>query len=392
MAFCKACAFQLESPEKDLHDPENHMGIVEGGVENEDAHMIVRDGSRGARFYCQDTGRVTKIVKEPPDMRKGEGGEESEGEQPEPKQPDEPVYDLPREKDPIEVLGEVVTSPFLSLSEAQVQEVKDWADDYDGQIPPDILEDILKNMSGVQKQTAQLARQKYEVKLNKWVRQRTQQQDGPPIGITAQPHVSSGGGDTSHAPPPGPQQEPDTPQTGEQPPPDTSHTGLPPGADAEDLREMRRQRRVIRRNNALDRAAEQMADQMAAEMAGDIGGIIGDARDVFYTAFKQKAQKDPDWFFEKMDEWDIDILDTILEPSETRKEEMQKKNAVDREIDDALDEVVGSPEPEGTNRREREVAEEEVFGDMEPDTESEEEKEAFEETFGDIAAEGGGIE
>jgi hypothetical protein len=82
----------------------------------------------------------------------------------------------------MDILQDVISSPHYDLAEPQVQEILGWAEDYNGQMPPDVLEDILKNMSGVAKQRAQLVAKRYSIKLNNWMRKQNSSNEGPPIG------------------------------------------------------------------------------------------------------------------------------------------------------------------------------------------------------------------
>lgn len=361
--YCKSCGHKLNDPEYDLHDPEGLSEVAQDlGIApaNEDAHLIVRDGEKGWRYYCSENGQVTSIEEEPPGKgnREGEGPPpKEESEQPKRESPKrrEGIYDLPEEKSPIQVLAEVVSSPFLGLNEDQISEVRDWAEDYNGQLPPDMLESILGNMSGVQKQAAALARQKYEVKLNKWVQERAEGDKGPPIGVTAQPRSgqergSDGGGRSSSA--------------GSQPQRRSRTTTAEYPTD--DLRRYRRIRRTERRNDAADIAAEEAARQIAKEMSGEFAKNFGRYFSLPAKVLEAKAEKDPDWFFEKLEQWDID-LDAFLEPSESRKQEMveDRTNEVDREADRALEQTRSQhmePVP---------VKQEELFDDEEEDIEEE---------------------
>lgn len=338
--YCKGCGFALGDPEEDLHDPEGLSDVAQDlGIapENEDAHLIVRDGEKGWRYYCSELGQVTSIVGEPPGEdkgdRKGEGAPPKEDSEPTERGRPKEIYDLPEDKSPTEVLAEVVTSPFLGLNEDQIDEVRDWAEDYNGQIPPDMLESILGNMSGVQKQAAALARQKYEVKLNKWVQEQAQGDEGPPIGVTAQPpkrERSSRGGTRGEGG--GSATEP-------QPPPE-GRNGSQSDRLPDDLSRYRRVRRTRRRNNAADIAVEEAAKNIAQEMSGEMAQNFGRYFSLPAKILEAKAEKDPDWFFEKLEQWDIDI-DDILEPSESRKQEMreQSPSSVDMEADEALEQT-----------------------------------------------------
>lgn len=347
--YCKGCGHALGDPEEDLHDPEGLSDVAQSmGIkpENEDAHLIVRDGEKGWRYYCAELGQVTSIVEEPPNVTQAK--ESGEGEGGEPKTEPESsaaadpngVYDLPEEKDPLTVLRDVITKPFIGLNDEQIAEVRDWAMDYGGQLPPDILQDVLENMSGVQKQTAALARQKYEVKLNRWIQDQSQGERGPPIGVSAQPpparRSGGGGGSTGAAGPSAP--EPQGPPDGGAPPPSTGGSEAPP---TDDLVSYRRGRRTKRRNDALDTAAEEAAQQVAREVSGELVKEFGRYFGLPAKVLEAKAERDPDWFFEKLEKWDIN-LDAFLEPSDARKEEIREQARgpeVDRDVDDALDRV-----------------------------------------------------
>lgn len=375
--YCKGCGYALGDPEQDLHDPEGLSDVAqELGIqpENEDAHLIVRDGEKGWRYYCADKGQVTSIVPEPPGgggdkgNREGQGGEpKSVSEQQAQAEPNE-VYDVREEKDPVTILAEVVTKPFIGLNEDQVAEVRDWAEDYDGQLPPDMLEDILANMSGVQNQTAALARQKYEVKLNKWVQKQSQGDEGPPIGVTAQPPPGrrSRGGRRGGR----------TGGSGGSPSPEPAGSGSPPrrgGSDENiptgDLSTYRRGRRTRRRNDALDTAAQEAAQQVAQEMTGELVREFGRFFSLPAKVIEAKIERDPDWALEKMEQWDIN-LDAFLEPSEERKEEMREQARgpeVDQDVDAALEQTQGERRERHPPPEEQEVGAE-VFDEDEEET------------------------
>lgn len=418
MPYCKSCGYELGDPHNDLHDPDGLSEMAQKlgePVSNPDsAHLVVKDGEKGWRYYCSETGQVSTIVSEPPGVE-GEGGGGSETKEEQPKRRSGEVYDLDEEKSALDVLLEVAKSPFLDLSREQLEELEDWAEDYNGQIPPDILVDIIGNFNGVNKQTAKLAKQKYEVKLNRWVRNQTQEDDGPPIGISQQPTAPQNGGQRRRKRPRQPQRQggggssgqEQQKQSSEEEPNRRRRRRQSGGPD--DLREFRRSRRVKRRNDALDKAAEKVADQMAEDMAHEMTGVVGDARDIFYTAIKRKVEKDPDWLLEKSDRWDVDLLDVFLEPSESRKEEKGGGSGqvpVDDEVDDVLNEVLEeesseppfeeareepqSEPPETTNNQETIPEDGELLEDMEPEEpEEEDDGDPFEEHFGEMEAEGG---
>lgn len=384
--YCKTCGTQLGDPEEDLHDPEGLSDVAQEldiQPENEDAHLVVKDGSRGWRYFCSELGQITSIVPEPPDGgsdkgdREGEGGEPKREKRQQPEAEPETVYDLPEEKNPMQVLADVVTKPFIGLNQEQIDEVRDWAQDYGGQLPPDILQDILENMSGVQKQTAALARQKYEVKLNKWIQEQQTDRDGPPIGVSAQPPArrrrrSRGGGTAS-----GGGGSPEQPEP--QPSEPSGSDPIPRG----DLATYRRGRRTRRRNDALDVATEEAARQIAQEASGEIAREFSRYFGIPAKILEAKAERDPDWFFEKLEQWDID-LDAFLEPSESRKRELEERRrgpAVDREADEALrrtqERTEAEPPPEGDE------LERNLFDDEEEEVTEEEQPEAPEGLFDD---------
>lgn len=391
MPYCKVCGYELLNPEDDLHDPEGLSDVAKehigGPNEAEDAHLIVRDGEKGWRYYCNETGKTTSIIPNPPGGEEdGEGqgdspNEEAPQERPSPNRKNRGrIYDIPEQKSPTEVLAEVVTRPFVGLNEDQVMEIKDWAEDYDGQLPPDMLESILGNMNGVNKQTAALARQKYEVKLNAWVQEQAQGEDGPPIGITATPPSRS-----RRSAPQGPprQREGSPPQESSQPPvegsPPNNNGDIPTG----DLREYRRARRTRRRNDALDAAAQTAAKQAADEVAKEFAEQFGFTFRLARRVLMRKAEKDPDWFLEKAEQWDIDILDEFLSPSQARQDEMGRGGPqVDRDVDDALEQTLKSEEIEH-------VDEQDFFDDDKEEIVPEEEGEMDDLFDDEIATQGG---
>lgn len=360
--WCKSCGQEIGHPAEDLHDPENLSGIPadygEEGFDNPDSHIkaVNGPGGEGHRFMCRPSGKITKLIEQPPGQEpppeesSPSGGDQ--GEEPTEESEEEPsqepqqqqrqrqqrseVYDLNEDKSPRDLVQQVVTNEIYGLNDGQIGEMGDWVNIYDGRIPPDRFEEILRDFDGVSKQKSRLMRTKYEVMLDREMRKQADDR-GPSIGATA-----SAGSMPRRGGSPSPQQGGKPPQP--QPPPSTSDED-DVSSDG-DLMEERRRRRVERRNDAFDKAAEEFADKAAKEMASDFGKFFGDAREVLYTAFKKKAEKDPDWFFEKMEKWDIDILDAILEPSETRREELQEGGmeemdleTVDAEIDEALAEL-----------------------------------------------------
>lgn len=375
--WCKACGGQLGDPEEVLHDPDNELGIIEGGVSNPDSgHLKVVKGEKGVRKQCARTGQMTKLVDQPPDKEDEGGGKEQEREPPSGGAP-EPnqdkggrVYDLEEDKSAKDILIDVISNPSYELDEPQIEEVKSWLPIYNGQLPPDVMEDILSNMNGVSKQQAGLMRQKYEAMLNKWIQEQSQDDGGPPLGAVASQPTSPGSAPPTPSPKPSPPQngggggggggtaeaqregaeapsrnEPELPPEAleEEPEPDM---GL--GGPASEVREERRKRRMERRQDVVD----EMAEEMARNMASDMGRMYSDFREIFTTLIKRKAEKDPDWFFEKADTFGMDIIEELSEPSEAKKREMEQggsSNTADSMVDDVMSQMGegggGSEEP-----------------------------------------------
>ena len=353
--WCSACGYQLDDPETDLYD-------VESDGELTDEHIKLTHGPKGDRYHCTETGQITKIIEEPPEQAAAEdeppsGGSGQSGEpQPQPNpspehpqgQPRQPVYDLEEENDAMDLLFKVVGNPAYELDEQQVEEVGSWAEIYDGQIPPQTLENILQNMSGVSKQKASLMRQKYEALLNKWAREQAEGNRGPGIGVMAPPNTagqqmpsSSGGGQAS-----GPPRQRGAPPDRNEPEVDEQFEG-PPEDGVGEIRQDRREHRVERRQEVVDT----MAEEMARNMASDAGKFYSDMREVLTTLIKKKAERDPDWFFEKADAFGMDILDELAQPSEAKQREQQAgggQSQADAEVDAVLDQMQaggGQPEP-----------------------------------------------
>lgn len=396
---CKACGYVLGEPEEELHDPEGLSDIAQErfpeGNESEDAHLVVRDGEKGWRYYCSETGQTTSIVPYNPDQPEGEGeGPPPKSEPNQERRPQGEVYDFKEQQSAMEVLRETIENPAYELSEGHINEIEEWAEIYDGQLPPDNLESILRNLKGVSKQRAQLVRQKYEARLNKWVREQSEDDGGPQIGMLS-PQPSTGTDRTRG----GQSRRRRSRSSSGEGKKEESDSGVDTDSNGrevtltESLREERRRRRIERRNNAADTAVETIAEEAADEIAKEIAHNMGMGLSLVRKVLHSKAEKDPDWFLEKADEWDIDILQELMEPSEARKREMknqQRQPEADAEVDQALQQTVSEreepeqePPPEQDSlmdiREEAEQVEEvdeeqeeqydEVFGDMETQAE-----------------------
>lgn len=371
MTWCSACGEELsEELDEAFHDPEGdwieaNLGIESGPIGDQESHIKVIYRETGPVIQCQEDKQMTKLQAEPPDGEgepppseeqpessgggNGNGGNGGGGSEPEQqKQPQKPqqkerpqrqqVYDDQPDKDAMGILGDVITNPAYELSQEQIEEVGSWGDIYDGQIPPDQLEELLKNLSGVSSQRAQLMRQKYEAKLNKWVRSQSGGNSGPSLGMGAMPppqaQQNQGRGPPQPSPQPQPQPTPD-PEPEPEPEPETKD---PPS-----------RKRRERREEMVDKAADEFAQKFALNAAEGAGTFVRDIREVARTVMKKKAETDPEWFFEKAESWDMDLFDDVMSMSDAKAEQEQGSAPTpeaDAEVDSALDGVMGGGEPE----------------------------------------------
>lgn len=360
---CSACETPVGDPEDEIGHPDDPDGP-------DDPHFVIQERKDGElRAQCTETGQLAAVVAGSKRINpisgevtgtvegEGEGGVGEPTPESEPDPQPEPtggndsssqVYDLPEDRDQEDVLMEVVSNESYGLSSEQIKELHNWSQDYDGQMPPDAVQEVLSLMNGVNKQTAKLVRERYELRLNKWIRQQRQEDTGPSIGAGNQRGVKQRGRDTPR-PSPTPTPQPDQNTQEPEPSPD-------PDPEPEDSSRMEARQR--RRSRAVDKAVDEFADQFAKNLASDAGSFFSDARDIARTLLKKKAEKDPDWFFEKMEQYDMELVDTVLEPSDARKDELTgggggSQPSVDSEIDDALGDIGGgSPEPSQEPKRE----------------------------------------
>lgn len=364
--ICTQCGQPLGSKSDEIEHPEDPDPP-------EDAHFKVqiRDDDE-ERLQCKDTGRLASVATPgdeniggdnlsyaelfqkhhntvPPGMGEGQTPPSDKNSQTDrPNEDSGGVYDIQPEKDQRDILKEVIDDPSYALDDEHKREIIAWADDMDGRLPPNTLEDILKNLKGVQKQTAELVRQRYELKLNKWMRDQSNAENGPPIGVTmptmsGQSSSSSGLGRLTPIPQPQQKSENQT-QTEEARTKQGRQVREAQSTSSDNLREYRRTRRTKRRQDTLDIASEQVAKEAADEIAREIATNFGGLLSIPQTVLRRKAEKDPDWFLEKAEQFDIDVVD-IMEPSEQRKKEMQDNDEnvapeVDNEVDNALESVV----------------------------------------------------
>lgn len=378
-AICAACGTPLGPQEEEIDHPDDDNPP-------DDPHFTVqvRDSDNAERLQCNQTGQIAAVAAPgqeevgntgksyveifqefhdqlPPGMGEAEGGEESRPTQSS-RQQSEPggIYDVEKEKTQIDLLQEVITNPRYGLNDDHIQEVKGWAIDMDGRLPPATLEDILKNLKGVQKQTASLIRQRYELKLNKWMRQQSTSDGGPQIGIGAPGAPGQRGSSINRG---GPSPTPSTPQDNGNPSPEDVELddegrqvrgGPEPRPD--NLREYRRTRRTQRRQQFADTATQKIAEEAADEIARQVIPEMGRYLGLPAKIIEAKIEKDPDWALEVAERLDIDIID-IMEPSEQRKKEMQQEQQqtspqVDSEVDGALERLRNGEQEESTETHE----------------------------------------
>lgn len=394
---CSSCEEPVGPPDQEIHK-------VDDDNPPDDPHFKEQQREDGeTRLQCLNTGQLASVIT-PDDpehpMNKEEGepegsrgvGNSSESDGGE-------VFDLPKDKTQIDVLQDVVTNSHYGLKDEQISEIRDWAMDYDGQMPPSVLEKLLDNMKGVQSQTAKLIREKYELKLNKWRREQSKNDDGPPIGAL----TGRMGGQMGTSPQPRPATP--TPKNVEKDDNQDDDDDISFG----DIGKSRRQRRVDRRQNVMDTMAEEVAEEAAPMVAQELVGNLGTYFGLPATVLEAKIKKDPDWVFEKAEQFDIDlmhIIDELMEPSDERKKELKMKargeTEVDQELDDAVQDIESDGKSEEINKDERwsedveadpnqgetvnnrQTVEQPTPDSSENDQDSPNDKdEAFEELFGD---------
>ena len=337
---CKSCGGVLGHPEDELHDPEGeHPMSQKLGIspDNPDAHIVVSNGPGDSkRLRCSKTGQATKVMSKGEYQKEvGEGspsGDSQLRDQPRDPRTGGGIYEDSPDKDAMDILREVITNEAYELTEGQIAEVEDWGEIFDGQIAPEKLEAVLSNLSGVSNQKAKLIRDKYEAKISRWMREMSEGNQGPAIGGIQGQSISTSSESA------GPTQEQiqraseiarkRREQQQEKKEPQTPHR----------QRMSRRERRTMRRQDALDSAIDRAAMEMAGNFAQDFGTFFSDAREIMTTALKKKAESDPEWFFEKMEKWDMDLFDEVMSASEKKQE--QQRIQRDAEVDDALEELM----------------------------------------------------
>lgn len=429
-AVCSACGAGLGNPGEEVRHPEDPDPP-------ENAHFDVQvreDGKETAQ--CTETGQLASVIAgdakiDPIEGKQtgtvGEGGGDSREQaqaESDGRSPGGEVYDLPEEKSQMDILKDVVSNPHFGLDDDQIQEMMSWASDFDGQMPPETLKDLASNMEGIKKQKANLLKQRYEIKLNKWISEQANSEQGPPIGGMHSQHSVNARSNGIRVPSDQTQKRkeptPNKSQQNRNPQREEPRSNSPPGGDLDGYREKRKARRIKRRNDFADQLTEEMAKEMAPQLANTFAQDFGRLFRLPTLLLERKIEKDPDWAFEKAEELDVDLM-SFLEPSDSRKEEMerekerQKQAGVDHELDSALDNVKGGggnnepqqvqqqPAPPPSNQGEQtENIEEKVFDDVEQTQENAEGERPmtqvqensvddgpFNEIFGDEDVEGG---
>jgi len=385
--LCSACGHELSG------NKEEEVRSEQKDQDPDDPHFEEVTGEKGDRLKCLVAGQFAapvspnnkeKYIKTAQDNGKahlipegaGKGGtaktEQNEDSQEAgtPQRSRNEVFEFEEEQEQIGVLQDVIVNPHYELGQGQIKEVLSWAEDYNGQMPPDVLEDILKNMSGISKQKAQLVKQRYELKLNKWIQEQHNEEAGPPIGIGRGPMPTTPASNGSQSgPPPSPSPPPDTDNTSDGDESDEEdrsiRSRISGGGSDENPRKKRQMNRIERRTKAADIAAEEMAKQVAPEVARELSRNFGTYFGLPAKVLEAKAERDPDWFLEKTDEIEeklgISLFD-LLEESQAKQERDDQQHeettssqpAPDRELDNALDEINTDEQAVESERRQTE--------------------------------------
>jgi len=365
--ICTQCGYKLGESNQEISHPDDPDPP-------RDAHFQVqvrKDGEE--RLQCTETGRLAAPAEpgddgigsedltyielyesfyeeEPPGMGEAKGSHETSSNTVDRRERSPGgIYEVDEEKSQMDILADVITNPRYGLNDDHIAEVREWGEDMDGRLPPGTLEDILKNLSGIQKQTAGLIRQRYELKLNKWMRDQSNRDEGPSIGVSTQVMAQQNGSSRpSRGSTPTTPRDEDTKKQKEEEKPSTKQgrqVKERQGSDSSNLREFRRTRRTERRQEVLDitaqRAAEQAADEIAREFVSNFGTYFGLPAKII----EAKIEKDPDWALEKAEQLDVDVF-SLMEPSEQRKKELRENGdtvpQADAEVDNALEQLTSN--------------------------------------------------
>lgn len=344
---CVACGEPLGSPEDEIGE-DGHFTLVEGRPDNDPR---VRCGNTGQIRHPESVG-VPKT-----EYQRGSGGDgeevEPENSQPQTQQQErqpppqhDKGLDLDEEIEPLDLLHDVLANPLYELSEPQIGEVESWAEEFDeGMIPPDSLEQILGLMDGVSQQKAQLMRQKYELKLQRWMRKRSEDGGGPPIGMLGRrsgrspsPIDITGGGSGT-------------------PSPSRTSGGMQRSQQQNiEEREQDPERVIDRRKDKARDRVDEFLDSFAENVGNDVGTFYTDAKQIVKTALLKKAEDDPDWVLEKLEHLGgFEIVQEIMAPSDAKRAEQQQQRQsqpeVDREIDNAVNRVAQNNQQRNQQQR-----------------------------------------
>ena len=424
---CSRCGYKLKGP------PPEEIDDSDGEHNPDDPHFeeVERDSHGDSRLRCMNTGHMASI--EPQEEYESDGDEsskeggpgdattaESETQPtPTPDRSGEDVFEFEETEGPEDILAGVVSNPSYGLSESQVSEVKDWAEIYDGQMSPDLLKNILKDMKGISKQQSELMSRKYEAKMSKYAREVSSEDRGPPMGgaggffgipqsgASVSPNSRNVGDSSVPQSPPSPSPEPessddDDNEDDSSPPPKENTGGRRKGRS--ELRSERKMRRLERRDQAMQTVMDEAAEEFARENAKELGKGFFALRGVAITLLEKKAERDPEAFFELLEKYDIDIFEFFAEDSDGGSPSPETPTAsspVDQELDD-IAESINNPDPPETDtdtsrqtqtqqkatREEPTSSYDEYSNDTQQEDTEEKNGEGFEDLFGDVTVEG----
>lgn len=321
---CSVCGEPLGNPSDEIGD-DGHFSKVEGRQPDD------------PRFRCGSTGQITHPESAAVPKSEYDGGTPDE---PEPasqaanqkQQNREKGLDLGEDLEPLDILQDVLSNPIYELSNAQINEVISWAEEFDdGMIPPDSLEDILGLLEGISKQKAQLMRQKYELKIQRWMREQSHGDGGPPIGVMGR---RRGGQKNNIRISRGRSGQNDAPSR-------TSNINrnLSQTDQIDDEPERVIDRRRKKAQERVDEFANEFLDSFASNVGDDVGRFYSDIRGVVVTALNEKAKRDPDWVIEKLETLGgFEIINELMDESDAKKREkaaQQSQMSVDAEVERA---------------------------------------------------------
>jgi len=157
-AVCSACGEPLGDPADEI--PES---VEEEPQDGE--HFNIQERKDGElRAQCRTNGQLASVIAGSKKINpisgdvtgtvEGEGEGEAQEPTPEPEtqqtekptpspQQSSPVYDLPDDQSQEDVLMSVVSNDHYGLNQEQIQELHSWSQDFDGQMPPDMVQEVI---------------------------------------------------------------------------------------------------------------------------------------------------------------------------------------------------------------------------------------------------------